>query len=129
MTLKKHGITGLAEYADNAMEKTAYFTNLVKAQPEKFELVIEPKGPNICFWYTPPSFRGKPYSFDEKVAVHKTIFDRMIKKGSILIQHNPLEEHGLPNFFRMVLKYDQSDFNDMVFAIDEIDRLGKDLNS
>ena len=52
----------------------------------------------------------------------------MLKKGSVLIQHNPLEEHGLPNFFRMVLKYDAADSDDLKFALEEIDRLGKDLN-
>ena len=52
----------------------------------------------------------------------------MLKKGSVLIQHNPLEEHSLPNFFRMVLKYDAADSDDLKFALEEIDRLGKDLN-
>ena len=129
MTLKKHGIKGLAQYADHAMEKTEYFTKLVKSQPEKYELVIEPRGPNICFWYVPPAFRGKQYTFDDRVAVHKIIFERMLQKGSILIQHNPLEEHKLPNFFRMVFKYDAADYEDLKFALDEIDNLGQDLNS
>jgi hypothetical protein len=52
----------------------------------------------------------------------------MLKTGTVLIQHNPLEEHKLPNFFRMVFKYDAADYDDLKFALNEVDRLGKDLN-
>lgn len=94
----------MTKYADDAMLKAQHITQLIKDTPDKYELVNKPMGTNVCFWYTPPAFRGRDYSYDQKCQVHKIIFDRMMAKGSLMIQHNPLEEHNLPNFFRLVLK-------------------------
>jgi len=62
------------------MDKTKYITKKLKEQPEKFEMVNEPMGPNICFWYIPPVFREDrvKYTDDYKASVHKLIFDKMI---------------------------------------------------
>lgn len=53
------GMKGLAKIADDAMEKAQYFTECVRADPSKWELVCEPMATNINFWYTPPCFRGE----------------------------------------------------------------------
>lgn len=47
----------------------------------------KPMGTNICFTYIPPAFRaeGVDYTFEQKGSVHKIIFDRMQKEGTILI--------------------------------------------
>jgi len=78
---------GMAKYADDAMEKSQYITNQIIAQPDKFVMENKPMGTNICFTYIPPAFRaeGVDYTFEQKGSVHKIIFDRMQKEGTILI--------------------------------------------
>lgn len=83
---------------------------------------------NVCFSYTPPAFRGKTYTFAQKCGVHNTIFERMVADGTMLIQQNPLEEFNLPNFFRLTLKNEKSTIADMDYILENIDRLGQDLD-
>jgi len=128
LTLKRHGLDGIAHLADFAMEKAKYITQQIKAQPDKFEMMHEPMATNICFAYTPPAFRGKDYTWEQRVNVHKLIFDRMLVDGVMLIQHNPLEEYNLPNFFRLTLKNEKSRIEDMDFILEKIDALGQDID-
>lgn len=78
LSMKKHGLDGFRDIADAALKKTDHIVDLIKAQPDKFEMVNDPMGTNICFWYTPPAFRNDPSSYtdERKTAVHKIIFDR-----------------------------------------------------
>ena len=129
MSLKRHGLEGFAKLADYAMEKSAYITEQIKKQPEKFTMVNKPMGTNICFWYIPPAFRGKEYTNSQKANVHKLIFERFQQQGTMLIQHNPLAEHDLPNFLRLTLKGEKSTIEDMDYILEEIDRLGQDIDA
>ena len=91
-------------------------------------MVNEVMGTNICFWYTPPAFRnGAEYTDEQKTNVHKLIFDRMNKEGTLLVQHNPLTEFDLPNFFRLVLKGDKTRLEDMEYILEAIEDLGRDI--
>jgi len=47
----------------------------------------------------------------------------------VLVQHNPLPEFNLPNFFRLVLKSENASVEDMDYVLKEIDRLGADITS
>ena len=127
MLLKKHGLDGIGKIADEAMEKAKYITKQIEAQPDKFEMINKPMATNVCFSYTPPAFRGKEYTFDQKSSVHQIIFERMIRDGTMMIQQNPLEEFNLPNFFRLTLKNEKSTLADMDYILENIDRLGQDL--
>ena len=88
-------------------------------------------GTNICFTYIPPAFRapGVEYTFEQRGSIHKIIFDRMNKEGTILIQQQPLNDGVtvLPSFFRLTLKSEKSSIDDMDYLLEEIDRLGADL--
>lgn len=64
-----------------------------------------------------------------KIAVHKAIFERFQTRGKCLIQHNPLQEFNLPNFFRLTLKGEKSRIEDMDYLLEEIDRLGCDIST
>lgn len=75
--MKRHGLKEMTRIADFALEKSEYVTKLIKEQPDKFEMVNDPMGTNVCFWYTPPAFRNAPYTDEHKTAVHKLIFERM----------------------------------------------------
>jgi hypothetical protein len=52
----------------------------------------------------------------------------MVESGNLLIQSQPLDDQKLPNFFRLILRSEMSDIEDMDFILQEIDRLGKDID-
>lgn len=57
--------------------------------------------------------------------VAPAIKERMVKKGSMMIGYQPLENKV--NFFRLVVLSPQVCKRDMDFCLDEIERLGNDL--
>jgi len=48
-----------------------------------------------------------------------------------MIQHQPLNDgtHKLPNYWRVTCKGEKTNLSDMDFYLDEIDRLGKDIDA
>jgi len=129
MMFKRHGKDGLSNIADWAMDMSKHLHMLLEAQPDKFEMVNKPMANNICFSYSPKRFRNGdvPYTYEDKCEVHKEIFSRMQKEGTVLVQHQPLEEFALPNFFRVVIRNSQLRKEDLEYILSEIDRLGQDL--
>ena len=52
----------------------------------------------------------------------------MIKQGTLMVGYQPLKHKGLCNFFRMVVHcLPESNDKEMDFVLDEIERIGKDL--
>ena len=132
LSMKKHGMQGFKNIANGARDKADYITQRIKEQSDKFQLVREPFAFNVNFWYTPEKYRKgaiyeKEWTFDTIVKTHKEIFERMQKDGTCLIQHNPLTDFDLPNFFRLTLKGEKSRIEDMDYLLEEIDRLGRDI--
>jgi glutamate/tyrosine decarboxylase-like PLP-dependent enzyme len=127
LVFKKHGIEGLAKIADAAVEKAEYITKAIIAQPEKFEMINKPMAVNVCFAYTPPAYRNREYSYAARCRVHKKIYETMNNDGTLVIQHNPLEEFNLPNFFRLTLKNEKTTLADMDYILAEIDRAGSTI--
>jgi len=124
LTLKKHGIEGMAKIADEAVAKSKYIQEKIKAMPEAYEMINTPMAVNVCFAYTPPAYRNREYTYAARCRVHKQIYETMNNDGTIVIQHNPLEEYNLPNFFRLTLKNERTTFEDMDYILAEIDRAG-----
>ncbi|XP_038642244.1 cysteine sulfinic acid decarboxylase [Scyliorhinus canicula] len=60
---KAIGTRGLEERIDRAFACTRYLVNEMKER-EGFQLVMEPQGVNVCFWYIPSSLRGKEQTPD-----------------------------------------------------------------
>jgi len=129
MCLQRRGLDDYRRNADDCLRKARHLTKMVKERSEAFQMVNEPCATNVCFWYTPPAFRNGEYTFEQKANVHKLIFDRMQRKGSLLIQHNPLPEHDLPNFIRVTVKGEKTSMEDMEYILDEIDRIGNDIDA
>uniref|UniRef100_A0AAR2ISF8 Cysteine sulfinic acid decarboxylase n=1 Tax=Pygocentrus nattereri TaxID=42514 RepID=A0AAR2ISF8_PYGNA len=114
---KAIGAQGLANRVDIELKKR-----------EGFQVVSEPQFVNVCFWFIPPSLRGKENSpdYQEKLAkVAPVIKERMVKKGSMMVGYQPLD--GRVNFFRMVILSPQLNHSDLDFFLDEVERLGNDL--
>ena len=128
LSIRKHGIRGFQEIADNELLKTRRMTRLVKESSD-FELVADPMGTNVCFWYIPNFFEMHPdeYTNHRKSSVHKLIHKRMKEYGYCLIQQNPLSEFGLPNFFRLALGANRTRLEDMEFLLNEVRRLGQNI--
>jgi len=128
LSMQRHGFEGYRKIANSALKKAEYITQQIKERDD-FKLVREPAAVNVCCWYIPPYFREHPTEYDDNmiINVHKAIFDRFQTDGRCIIQHNPLAEFKLPNFFRLVLKCEKTRVTDMDFLLDEIARLGADL--
>jgi glutamate/tyrosine decarboxylase-like PLP-dependent enzyme len=97
---------------------------------ENFEMVMEnPECTNVCFWYVPKRLQSMDKSSKEyKDELHKIapkIKAGMMLNGSMMMSYQPLDDK--PNFFRMVFCNVASQFEDVYFLCDEIERLGKDL--
>jgi len=97
---------------------------------EDFEIVLEnPECTNVCFWYIPKSIQHmdrKSPEFKEKLhAVAPKIKARMMLNGSMMCSYQPLDDKC--NFFRMVFCTQATREEDVLFLMDEIETLGKDL--
>nr|XP_034955721.1 cysteine sulfinic acid decarboxylase isoform X2 [Zootoca vivipara] len=124
---KANGTRGLEQRVDRAFAITRYLADEIKKR-EGFQLVIEPEFINLCFWYVPPSLRGKEGCTDycQKLGkVAPMIKERMMKKGSMMVSYQPLGKRV--NFFRQVVTNPAVTREDLDFFLDEIERLGRDL--
>ena len=65
--------------------------------------------------------------FETLDSATQTIYRRMQVKGSLLVNYSPLPDHGLPSFFRPVIIQPKVQDEDLLFMLDEIDRMGSDL--
>lgn len=124
---KAKGTKGLERHIDHLFEMTKFFTDTIRDR-EGFRLVLEPQCTNVCFWYEPPSLRGKraheqyPQLLN---SVAPRIKERMVKTGTMMITYQPL--HSRPNFFRLVLQNSQVNAEDMKYFANQFEVLGRDL--
>ncbi|KAI9530698.1 hypothetical protein NQZ68_000189 [Dissostichus eleginoides] len=124
---KAVGSIGLAERVDKAFNLVRYLVEQMKKR-EGFHLLWEPEFLNVCFWFIPPSMRGKEGNADyqDRLAnVAPVIKERMIKQGTMMVGYQPLGDKV--NFFRMIVLSTLVSKEDMDFSLDEIERLGNDL--
>uniref|UniRef100_A0A8D3BMQ4 Cysteine sulfinic acid decarboxylase n=1 Tax=Scophthalmus maximus TaxID=52904 RepID=A0A8D3BMQ4_SCOMX len=124
---KAVGSDGLAERVDRAFIHVRYLVEQMKKR-EGFHLLSEPEFVNVCFWYIPPSLRGKEGNADyqERLAkVAPIIKERMVKQGTMMVGYQPLGNRV--NFFRVIVFSPLVSQKDMDFFLDEIERLGNDL--
>ncbi|XP_065510438.1 cysteine sulfinic acid decarboxylase isoform X2 [Caloenas nicobarica] len=124
---KAAGTQGLARRVERAFACTRYLAEQVKRR-DGFQLVLEPEFVNLCFWFVPPSLRGREGSPDYWLKLGKVapaIKERMMKKGSMMVGYQP---HGARvNFFRQIVTNPAVTKADLDFFLDEIERLGRDL--
>ncbi|KAM4611058.1 cysteine sulfinic acid decarboxylase-like [Polymixia lowei] len=124
---KALGSNGFEQRVDMAFTKSRYLVQQVKKR-EGFKLVGEPEYVHVCFWFIPPSLRGKEGRTDYKdrlAEVAPAIKKRMMKQGTTLVGLQSLGDRV--NFFRAVVLSPQVSLRDLDFFLDEIERLGNDL--
>jgi glutamate/tyrosine decarboxylase-like PLP-dependent enzyme len=125
MKVRQHGLDGFRPIADNDLEKARRLTKLVQEAAD-FELVANPMGTNVCFWYIPSYFQMHPEECidQRKEMVHNTLFNRMKHHSRCLIQQQLLTEFGFSNFFRLSSGGFKTRLEDMDFLSNETRRLG-----
>ncbi|XP_053706457.1 cysteine sulfinic acid decarboxylase [Synchiropus splendidus] len=124
---KAVGSDGLARRVEKAFVNTRYLVEEMKKR-EGFQLLREPQFVNVCFWFIPPTLRGKERNaeFWQRLGeVAPVIKERMMKRGSMMVGYQPLGDRV--NFFRQVLMSPLVSNRDMDFLLDEFERLGSDL--
>ncbi|PNJ25422.1 CSAD isoform 15 [Pongo abelii] len=124
---KAQGDQGLERRVGQAFVLARYLVEEMKKR-EGFELVMEPEFVNVCFWFVPPSLRGKQESPDYHERLSKVapmLKERMVKEGSMMIGYQPHGTRG--NFFRVVVANSALTCADMDFLLNELERLGQDL--
>ncbi|XP_013376403.1 PREDICTED: cysteine sulfinic acid decarboxylase isoform X2 [Chinchilla lanigera] len=124
---KAQGGQGLEQRIDRAFALAQYLVEEVKKR-EGFELIMEPEFVNVCFWFVPPSLRGKRESpdYSQRLSqVAPVLKERMVKEGSMMIGYQPHGTRG--NFFRVIVANPMLTRADMDFLLDELERLGQDL--
>lgn len=124
---KAVGTEGLERRVDRAFACTRYLAEEVRRR-DGFQLVLEPEFINLCFWFVPPSLRGREGCEDFWLRLGKVapaIKERMMKEGSMMVGYQP---HGARvNFFRQIVTSPAVTRADLDFFLDEIERLGRDL--
>jgi glutamate decarboxylase len=68
---RSKGDAGFEAHIDRLMELTQYELKLIKQQPEKFHLILEPECVNVSFWYIPKRLRGVPHSANKEQELAK----------------------------------------------------------
>lgn len=125
---KAKGTKGLEEHVKQVFKMADFLTEQIRIR-EGFELVMEkPECTNVCFWYLPPTLRSMDRNKEFYTMLHKVapkIKELMMKKGSMMVTYQPL--HNLPNFFRIVLQNSCLTEDDMLYFLDEIERLGSSI--
>ncbi|XP_075682855.1 glutamate decarboxylase 1-like [Rhinoderma darwinii] len=126
---KAKGTCGFELQINRCLENAEYLYKKLKSTAN-FELVFpgEPEHTNVCFWYIPPRLNAMPRDKEWNTKLHKVapkIKAQMMEEGTVMVSYQPLKEN--PNFFRIVFSNPASRKSDIDFLLDEIERLGSDL--
>lgn len=65
------GTEGFEHTMDKLMELALYQVQLIKSQPDKFHLIMEPELVNVSFWYIPKRLRGVPHTPEKEQELGK----------------------------------------------------------
>jgi glutamate/tyrosine decarboxylase-like PLP-dependent enzyme len=131
-----HGDEGFQKRVDHDFDNAVFCAEEIKKRSDKFELLWYPECIQTCFFYLPKCIRDMPKSKkrDEYCGEIVPLIRRRIQQtGRLLVNYNPLHASPngsidfTPNFFRIVFANPEQTKEDVIFALDEIDRLGEDI--
>ncbi|GFT23797.1 cysteine sulfinic acid decarboxylase [Nephila pilipes] len=103
---KARGSLGLEKQVDTAFAMAKYLAEKVRTTEGFIPVLSEFECTNICFWYVPPSLRGKekePDFWDKIAKVAPAIKGLAVKDGTMLISYQPLKSRNWVNFFRVIV--------------------------
>lgn len=79
------GTEGFEHAMDNLMDLTQHQVQLIKSQPDKFHLIMEPELVNVSFWYIPKRLRGVPHTPEKETELGKVSASTLL--FSIILFH------------------------------------------
>jgi len=124
---KAKGTNGIVETINTAFENARHLADQCKKR-DNYVLLREPECTNVCFRYIPPKIAAMPdgpEKLDRLYKVPPEIKKHLTLEGTIMVGYQPLKKEG--NFFRMITASPATNTADMDFILDEIERLGKDM--
>lgn len=122
------GDNGFEKQIDRNFTLARYLLTKLRSHPA-FKLVLnETEGPNVCFWYIPPSIKTITDDAQRNKELGKIapkLKAAMMEKGSMMVTYQTLGD--LPNFFRMAISNPALTEKDLDFVVDEFDRLAEEI--
>lgn len=128
---KSVGYEGLRYRAEYCFDMLQYALARVKELEKtgNFKLVAEPSWLNLNFWYIPDDFKGLKIedNYEKFKKMCNYIYLQSQRRGKILVNHSPLSNPKIPNFFRLTIPSPKIIKEDVDFLFNEIHEIGKDL--
>ncbi|XP_015517993.2 cysteine sulfinic acid decarboxylase [Neodiprion lecontei] len=121
------GTSGFEKHVDHLMSLSRHMKEEIERR-DGFELVTKPSFVNVCFWYVPPFLRDAKETHNYNERLHKVapkMKEIMTKRGSLMISYQPLRQK--PNFFRFVVQNSGVLGSDVIYVLEELERIGKNL--
>jgi len=131
LTWKYRGDQEWARRVDRAVGHAQRFEERLASWGDSFALAYPRSFTNVCFWWLPPSLRGKDVarlnSADRELLhrVAPAIKRRMQEEGTAMLGFQSID--GFPNFFRMICINPAVTDDDLDAVIDLIRRYGDAL--
>lgn len=111
------------------MEMNEYLLARMRAQPEKYHILVEnPEFVNLSFWYVPKRLRDMPHSAEKEHLLGEVtpkIKKEMMMKGTLMIGYQP--QGHIPNFFRNIISNPAIKKADVDYLLEELDKIGENM--
>lgn len=124
---RSKGDDGFRDQIDSFFNLSKYLVAEIKKRP-RFQLVLdEIEGPNVCFWYIPPTLATNEWKNEEWKAQLNQVAPKlkalMMEEGTIMVTYQPLRD--LPNFFRIAISNPALTKTDLDFVLDKFEELAE----
>jgi glutamate/tyrosine decarboxylase-like PLP-dependent enzyme len=129
---KYRGDQAFRDRINKAVNHAVAFENTILHDPEsQFARVYPRTFTNVCFWWLPPSLRGKDIARltpDQRELLHQVapaIKRKMQQEGTAMLSFQSIDQH--PNFFRMLFMNPAVDEPQRQAILDLITQYGMEL--
>lgn len=125
LTWKARGGGWLASRVERAVDRAREVEDWIRAR-EAFALAAPRVFNSVCFWWLPPSLRGRPpgqWTVAERDRLHAIapwVKARLQAEGELLLGYQPVA--GGPNAWRLLVINPAVEREDLRFALDAIER-------
>lgn len=83
---------GFAARVDHAFDNARHMAARLKAESDKWQLLVEPESLNVCFWYVPSKYRALPHGAERDQRLDEATLEirkRMQRAGKTLVRSAP----------------------------------------
>jgi len=122
---QKYGTSGFAERVENAFDTAHTFGKMIEGRPG-FSLRCPVTTLNVCFWHRPAAIEQLETDESRYQAldtITRKVRVRLVREGRVLVNVHT----SFPAFFRIAFTNSRVVMDDLVFVLDEIERIGAKL--